>query len=110
MVSYNDPWDEQKSSNVETFGVHVEPEMRFDVNAEPIEIKCGRSCVSNLTLVNNGSQLARDAIVRMNALDPFTVSYDTMYLGDVAPGENVTTRYRHQGEAGRSARRVLRHA
>ncbi len=29
----------------------------------------------------------------MNALDPFTVSYDTMYLGDVAPGENVTTRY-----------------
>ncbi|MGA9142011.1 MAG: NEW3 domain-containing protein [Methanocella sp.] len=92
-VSYNDPWDEQKSSNVETFGVSVEPEMRFDVNAEPIEIKCGRSCVSNLTLVNNGSQLARDAIVRMNALDPFTVSYDTMYLGDVAPGENVTTRY-----------------
>ncbi len=93
VVSYNDPWDEQKSSNVETFGVSVEPEMRFDVNAEPIEIKCGRSCVSNLTLVNNGSQLARDAIVRMNALDPFTVSYDTMYLGDVAPGENVTTRY-----------------
>lgn len=93
VVSYNDQWDEQKSSNIETFGVHVEPEMRFDVNAEPIEIKCGRSCISNLTLVNNGSQLARDAIVRMNALDPFTVSYDTMYLGDVAPGENVTTRY-----------------
>ena len=49
--------------------------------------------ISNLTLVNNGSLPARDAIVRMNALDPFTVSYDTMYLGDVAPGENVTTRY-----------------
>jgi hypothetical protein len=29
----------------------------------------------------------------MNALDPFTVSYDTMYLGDVAPGENETTRF-----------------
>lgn len=93
VVSYNDRWDEQRSSNVETFGVPVEREMRFDVDAAPIEIKCGRSCVANLTLTNNGTQLARDAIVRMNALDPFTVSYDTMYLGDVAPGENQTTRF-----------------
>jgi hypothetical protein len=49
--------------------------------------------VANLTLTNNGTELARDAIVRMNALDPFTVSYDTMYLGDVAPGENETTSF-----------------
>jgi hypothetical protein len=93
IVSYNDPWDQQKSSNVETFGVHVEPEMRFNVDAGPVKIKCGHSCVANPTLTNNGSELARDAIVRMNALDPFTVSYDTMYLGDVAPGKNETTRF-----------------
>jgi hypothetical protein len=93
VVSYNDPWDEQRSSNVETFGVHVEPEMRFAIDPGPVEIKCGRSCVANLTLTNNGTELARDAIVRMNALDPFTVSYDTMYLGDVAPGENESTRF-----------------
>jgi hypothetical protein len=49
--------------------------------------------VANLTLTNNGTELARDAIVRMNALDPFTVSYDTMYLGDVEPEENETTRF-----------------
>jgi hypothetical protein len=93
IVSYNDPWDQEKSSNVETFGVHVEPEMRFDIDPGPVEIKCGRSCVANLTLTNNGTELARDAIVRMNALDPFTVSYDTMYLGDVEPGKNETTRF-----------------
>ncbi len=28
VVSYNDPWDQQKSSNVETFGVRVEKEMQ----------------------------------------------------------------------------------
>jgi hypothetical protein len=93
VVSYNDPWDEQRSSNVDTFGVHVEPEMRFDVDPGPVEIKCGRSCIANLTLTNNGTRPARDAIVRMNALDPFTVSYDTMYLGDVAPGKNESTRF-----------------
>lgn len=93
VVSYNDPWGVQKSSNVRTFGAHVEPEMRFVTDDSLIEIKCGRSGISNITLENEGSQVARSAIVRMNALDPFTVSYDTMYLGDVAPGENVTTRY-----------------
>jgi hypothetical protein len=93
VVSYNDPWDQQKSSNIETFGVHVEKEMRFAIDPGPVEIKCGRSCVANLTLTNNGSETARDAIVRMNALDPFTVSYDTMYLGDMAPDENETTQF-----------------
>jgi hypothetical protein len=93
VVSYNDPWDQQKSSNMETFGVHVEKEMRFAIDPGPVKIKCGRSCVANLTLTNNGSQTARDAIVRMNALDPFTVSYDTMYLGDMAPDENETTQF-----------------
>lgn len=93
VVSYNDPWDTEKSSNVETFGVHVQPEMRFAVDPGPIDIMCGRSRITNLILTNNGSQTARDAIVRMNALDPFTVSYDTMYLGDVAPGESVNTTY-----------------
>jgi hypothetical protein len=93
VVSYNDQWDEQKSSNVETFGVCVEKEMRFSIDPGPVEIKCGRSCVANLTLTNNGSEPARDAIVRMNALDPFTVSYDTMYLGDMVPGENESARF-----------------
>ncbi len=93
VVSYNDPWDQPKSSNIETFGVHVEPEMRFSVDAGLVDIKCGRSCVADVTLTNNGTQVARDAIVRMNALDPFTVSYDTMYLGDVEPGANETARF-----------------
>ncbi|CAJ35873.1 COG1361 S-layer family protein [Methanocella arvoryzae] len=93
VVSYQDKWGTEKSSNVETFGIHVEPRMRFTVDGEPIKIKCGRSIIAHLTLVNNGTMIARDSIVRMNALDPFTVSYDTMYLGDVEPGENVSTQF-----------------
>ncbi|WP_424357925.1 COG1361 S-layer family protein [Methanocella sp. MCL-LM] len=93
VVSYEDPWGTEKSSNVETFGAHVEKQMRFTVDDEPVKIKCGRSTISTLTLTNNGTIDARDAIVRMNALDPFTVSYDTMYLGDVRPGENTTTQF-----------------
>jgi len=93
VVSYTDPWNIQKSSNIDTFGAHVEPQMRFSVDTDPIEIRCGRSCVANITMTNNGSITAHDAIVRMNALDPFTVSYDTMYLGDTDPGENISTRF-----------------
>lgn len=93
VVSYTDPWEEQRSSNVQTFGVHVEPRMQFSIDATPIDIKCGRSCVADIALTNNGTELARDAIVRMNALDPFTIAYDTMYLGDVKPGEKRNTTF-----------------
>ncbi|MCD1295917.1 hypothetical protein CUJ83_13020 [Methanocella sp. CWC-04] len=93
VVSYVDPWGVQMSSNVRTFGVPVEPEMIFSVDAAPIEIKCGKNCVADLTLFNNGTLPAKDAIVRMNALDPFTVGYDTAYLGDIGPGENASTKF-----------------
>ena len=89
VVSYHDPWDQLKSSNVVTFGAHVEKEMIFVANAEPVQVRLGANAVANLNLTNTGSETARHAIVRMNALDPFTVSYDTVYLGDVAPGQTV---------------------
>jgi len=93
LVSYTDAWGKQKSSNVDTFGVPVYPEMRFSVDEEPLIIKCGRSCEAMLNLTNAGPSTAHDAVVRVNALDPFVVSYDTAYLGDVEPGENVNTTF-----------------
>jgi hypothetical protein len=93
VVSYHDPWDQEKSSNIVTFGAHVEKEMTFNVDPPPIQIRKGGYTVANITLTNMGSETAHNAIVRMNALDPFTVSYDTTYLGDVAPGQSVTTQF-----------------
>ncbi len=93
VVSYYDPWDQLKSSNYKTFGVHVQREMIFEANPEPVQIRVGGSAVANLSLTNTGSETARKAIVRMNALDPFTVSYDTVYLGNVEPGQTVPARF-----------------
>ncbi|MDI6896700.1 COG1361 S-layer family protein [Methanocella conradii] len=93
IASYTDAWGKQKSSNVDTFGVPVQPEMKFTVDEDPIAIRCGRSCAATVNLTNTGPVTAHDAVVRMNALDPFVVSYDTAYLGDVKPGESVNTTF-----------------
>ncbi len=93
LVSYTDAWGQQRSSNVDTFGVPVRPEMRFAVDDSPLLIKCGRSCEAMLNLTNVGPDTANDAVVRINALDPFVVSYDTAYLGDVKPGETTNTTF-----------------
>jgi len=92
VVSYTDA-SGQMSSNVEVFGVPVQPEMKFSVDDSPIVIKDGQSGYATLNLTNIGSETANDAVVRMNALDPFVVSYDTAYLGDVKPGEVVNTTF-----------------
>ena len=93
LVSYTDAWGKQKSSNIDTFGVPVQQEMKFDADDTPVIIKCGQSCDALINLTNMGSETARDAVVRMNALDPFVVSYDTVYLGDVKPGGEVNTTF-----------------
>jgi hypothetical protein len=93
LVSYTDAWGKQKSSNVDTFGVPVQQEMKFSVDEEPIAIKCGRSCEAMMNLTNIGGETAHDAVVRVNALDPFVVSYDTAYLGDVEPGDTINTTF-----------------
>lgn len=93
IVSFTDAWGKQKSSNVDTFGVPVEKEMKFSVDESPLLIKCGRSCDALMNLTNIGGETAHDAVVRVNALDPFVVSYDTAYLGDVEPGDSVNTTF-----------------
>jgi hypothetical protein len=93
LVSYTDAWGKQKSSNIDVFGVPVQPEMKFAVDETPLVIKCGRSCDATLNLTNIGEGTANDAVVRINALDPFVVSYDTAYLGDVRPGDTINTTF-----------------
>ena len=93
LVSYTDAWGKQKSSNVDTFGVPVQKEMKYDVDDWPVTIDCGDSYDAMMNLTNFGGETAHDAVVRVNALDPFEVSYDTAYLGDVAPGDTVNTTF-----------------
>jgi hypothetical protein len=93
IVSYTDAWGQQKSSNVEVFGVPVLPEMMFSVDDSPVVIKDGQSDVATLNMTNTGSETAHDAVVMMDALDPFVVSYDTVYLGDVKPGASANATF-----------------
>jgi hypothetical protein len=93
IVSYSDQYDVQKSSNIDTVGVHVEPEMKFVSDGSPVRIKRGTTMDVKLNLTNTGPMTARDAIVRMNALDPFVVSYDTLYLGDMSPQQTTNTTF-----------------
>ena len=93
VVSYTDAWGQQKSSNTDVFGVPVQPEMMFSVDDSPLVLKDGQSGRALLNFTNNGSETAYDAVAMMNALDPFVVSYDTVYLGDVKPGESVNATF-----------------
>ena len=93
IVSYSDQYGVQKSSNVDTFGVHVDPEMKFVTDDSPVRIKSGTTMDVKLNLTNTGPLTANDAIVRMNALDPFVVSYDTLYLGDMASQQTANTTF-----------------
>lgn len=93
VVSYFDQFEVQKSSNIEMFGIHVDPEMKFAVDDTPIRIKSGTTATVRLNMTNTGPLKANDSIVRMNALDPFVVSYDTVYMGDMGSGQTANATF-----------------
>jgi hypothetical protein len=48
---------------------------------------------------NNGDTMAYHSQARISAVDPFTSSDDTTYIGDLKPGETATARYQvHAGD------------
>jgi hypothetical protein len=70
-----------------TIGVPVGEKVAFTILSGPIEISPGQKKVITVQYQNTGGATVYSAQARISAVDPFTSSDDTAYLGTLAPGE-----------------------
>jgi hypothetical protein len=61
--------------------------VEFSVSQEPITISPGQKEVITVVYTNTGGVVISSAQARISAVDPFTSSDDTAFLGTMAPGE-----------------------
>jgi hypothetical protein len=71
-------------------GIPVSPRISFDVISPPPEVTPGGQHLLTVEYKNTGSSPVYSAEARIYAVDPFTTSDDTSYLGTLAPGETGT--------------------
>ncbi|MDD1675518.1 MAG: S-layer protein, partial [Methanomicrobiales archaeon] len=76
-----------------TFGVPIGGKIEFSVVSPPEQIAPGEKTVIEVEYKNTGSAEVFRAQARLSAVDPFTSSDDTAFLGDLKPGQSAIARY-----------------
>jgi hypothetical protein len=84
VVSYDNRDGDEVSSAAETIGIPVGGKITF--TAGTVQVTQGSEGVVRVLYTNNGTATAYNAQARLAAVDPFTSSDDTAYLGDIGPG------------------------
>ncbi len=93
VVSYENRYGDMITSSPETVGIPVGGKIGFSVASGAAQLSPGSNGMIDVVYRNTGDATAHNAQVRMSAVDPFTSSDDTAFLGDVKPGETATARF-----------------
>jgi len=100
LVKYKDDRDIPRQSLL-TVGVMVEGELNFEVQTIQVDgsLTPGSEMVITIPIVNAGDYEAKDAIARINIVNPFatapfSTTDDTAYIGTLQPGESGSARFR----------------
>ncbi len=97
-VTYENRDGDIVTSATDTVGIPIGGKLSFSVTSSPASVVQGSDNVINVEYKNNGDTTAYHSQARISAVDPFTSSDDTSYIGDLKPGETVTARYQvHAG-------------
>ncbi|MEI7856216.1 MAG: S-layer protein [Methanomicrobiales archaeon] len=95
-VTYENRDGDIVTSATDTVGIPVGGKITFSVISAPARVVPGSDAVIIVVYKNLGDTTAYHAQARISAVDPFTSSDDTSYIGDIKPGENVTAHYKVQ--------------
>ncbi len=92
-VTYEDYEGKTVTSRPATIGLPVGGKIAFEVVSPPSTLYLGQKSILEVEYKNSGAATVYNAQARISAVDPFTSSDDTAFLGDLAPGETATARF-----------------
>jgi len=100
LVKYKDDRDIPRQSLL-TVGVMVEDKLNFEVQTIQVDgsLTPGSEMVITIPIVNAGDYEAKDAVARINIVNPFaaapfSTTDDTAYIGTLQPGESGSAKFR----------------
>ncbi len=92
-VTYEDYEGKTVTSRSATIGLPVGGKIAFEVVSPTSVLYLGQKSILEVVYRNTGAATVYNAQARISAVNPFTSSDDTAFLGDLAPGETATARF-----------------
>ena len=99
-VTYENRYGDIVTSATQTVGVPVFGKVIFTLVSGPASVTPGSDSTITVRYRNDGAVTAYGAQSRLLAVEPFTSSDNTAYLGDLRPGDTVTAQYRITADPG----------
>jgi hypothetical protein len=99
-VTYENRYGDTVTSASQTIGVPVAGKIVFTVVSDASSVSPGSGNTITIRYRNDGAVTAYKAQSGLSAVDPFTSSDNTAYLGDIRPGETATARYQITANSG----------
>jgi len=93
-VTYENQDGEVLTSTTDTIGVPVSGKLTFVITTSTPDVPQGSEKIIEVGYKNTGDTTAYNAQARIEAVDPFTSSDNTAYLGDLKAGETAMVSYR----------------
>jgi len=92
-VTYENIYGDTVTSEAQTIGVPVQAKITFSIASATPRVTQGSDSVITVQYQNTGTVTAYHAESRLSAVDPFSSTDNTAYLGDLKPGDMATARY-----------------
>jgi hypothetical protein len=92
-LEYKDFEGDAVTSDRVTFGVPIGGKIEFSVVSPSAQIRPGEKQVIDIEYRNSGSAEVFNAQARLSAVEPFTSSDDTAFLGNLKPGQSAVARF-----------------
>jgi len=92
-VTYTNAEGDMVTSSTDTIGLPVAGKLTLAVTSPAVVVTQGGTGLVAVEYTNLGSITANKAQARLSAVDPFTSSDETAYLGDIPPGGKATAQY-----------------
>ncbi len=92
-ADYEDEAGEALQSRNVTIGVPVRGSVEFAVNGDTYRIFQGAREKIAIEYQNTGPVMVYGARARISAVEPFSADEDTVYLGDLAPGDRAVANF-----------------
>ncbi len=107
VVTYENRDGDIVTSATDTVGIPIGGKLTFSVSSTPAHISPGSDSAITVEYRNNGDTTAYNSQARISAVNPFTSSDDTAYIGDLKPGESATARYQIHADAAAESKTYL---
>lgn len=69
--------------------VYIKKKAEFEIVQVNSEFRAGSEAILRITFKNTGDRVAKDAVARISAVDPFSSTDDQSFLGTLNPGDTA---------------------